>query len=82
MWTGKLLFFQISAGDTALFLNGIKFEVDDLDIFQLVDTLRQEEKLSTGFFNMGFRVGGLLVFTLYRYKTGSVCINNSPIISA
>ncbi|CAJ0583195.1 unnamed protein product, partial [Mesorhabditis spiculigera] len=46
---------ELAAGDNALYINGIKFEAEELDLFQLLDTLKQEEKLSTGFFNMGLR---------------------------
>ncbi|CAI4233074.1 unnamed protein product [Auanema sp. JU1783] len=45
----------IDAGETALFLNGINMDLDNLDMFQLVDALKQEERLASGFFNMGFR---------------------------
>ncbi|CAJ0934962.1 unnamed protein product, partial [Mesorhabditis belari] len=46
---------DLSPGDSALYINGIKLDVDDLDIFQMLETLKQEEKLGEGFFNMGFR---------------------------
>ncbi|CAD6189361.1 unnamed protein product [Caenorhabditis auriculariae] len=43
----------VDAGECALFLNGINFDVDSLDLFQLVETLKQEDKLATGFYNLG-----------------------------
>ncbi|KAJ1350986.1 hypothetical protein KIN20_006919 [Parelaphostrongylus tenuis] len=42
-------------GESALFLNGISLDIDSLDTFQLVDLIKQEERVSTGFFNMGFK---------------------------
>ncbi|GMR33603.1 hypothetical protein PMAYCL1PPCAC_03798, partial [Pristionchus mayeri] len=45
----------MEAGSTSLYVNGISMEVDSLDLFQLIDTLKQEEKLATGFFDMGVK---------------------------
>lgn len=45
----------LEPGDSALFLNGINLDIDSLDMFQLVDIIKQEERVSRGFFNMGFR---------------------------
>ncbi|GMT03040.1 hypothetical protein PENTCL1PPCAC_25214, partial [Pristionchus entomophagus] len=45
----------MEAGSTSLYVNGISMEVDSLDLFQLVDTLKQEEKLATGFYDMGVK---------------------------
>uniref|UniRef100_A0AC35TQK5 UDP-glucose:glycoprotein glucosyltransferase n=1 Tax=Rhabditophanes sp. KR3021 TaxID=114890 RepID=A0AC35TQK5_9BILA len=47
--------FGISAGDNAMFINGINIEADSLDIYQLLDTLKAEDKLAGDFFEMGFR---------------------------
>uniref|UniRef100_A0A0K0DP68 Thioredoxin_12 domain-containing protein n=1 Tax=Angiostrongylus cantonensis TaxID=6313 RepID=A0A0K0DP68_ANGCA len=46
----------LEAGESALFLNGINLDIDSLDAFQLVDVIKQEERVSTGFFNMGIKV--------------------------
>jgi UDP-glucose:glycoprotein glucosyltransferase len=46
---------QIVEGENGLYVNGISFDVDSLDIFQLFDTVNQEEKVSSAFFEMGFR---------------------------
>lgn len=46
----------LSAGESGLFINGLSIELDTLDIFQLLDLLKKEEKLSAGFFRMGFKV--------------------------
>uniref|UniRef100_A0A914V212 UDP-glucose:glycoprotein glucosyltransferase 1 n=1 Tax=Plectus sambesii TaxID=2011161 RepID=A0A914V212_9BILA len=45
----------LSPGETGLFINGISIDLDTLDVFQLLDLLKKEEKLSAGFFRMGFR---------------------------
>lgn len=58
------LYSGIDPGDTSLYINGISVEVDSLDMFQVLDTLKQEEKLSTGFFNLGIGV----CFTHYLYE--------------
>uniref|UniRef100_A0A914YQY2 UDP-glucose:glycoprotein glucosyltransferase n=1 Tax=Panagrolaimus superbus TaxID=310955 RepID=A0A914YQY2_9BILA len=47
--------YQIVEGENALYVNGINLDVDSLDIFQLFDTVNQEEKISSAFFEMGFR---------------------------
>jgi type II secretory pathway component PulC len=46
----------LSPGESGLFVNGISIELDTLDVFQLLDLLKKEEKLSAGFFRMGFKV--------------------------
>uniref|UniRef100_A0A915CUW8 UDP-glucose:glycoprotein glucosyltransferase n=1 Tax=Ditylenchus dipsaci TaxID=166011 RepID=A0A915CUW8_9BILA len=40
---------EISEGDNAFFLNGINIDVDSLDIFQLFNTISQEESLANAF---------------------------------
>jgi len=45
---------QIPEGENALYINGITVDVDS-DIFQLFDVINQEERLSSAFFEMGFR---------------------------
>lgn len=47
----------LDAGDSALFINGINLDMDSLDMFQLLDLLKQEQRLSTGFHNIGIGVG-------------------------
>ncbi len=46
----------MSAGDTALFVNGLLVDLDAIDLYQLLELLKKEERLSAGFFRMGFRV--------------------------
>lgn len=46
----------LEAGESALYLNGINVDIDTLDIFDLVDTLKQEEQLSAGFHSMDINV--------------------------
>ncbi|GMT33941.1 hypothetical protein PFISCL1PPCAC_25238 [Pristionchus fissidentatus] len=45
----------VETGATSLYVNGISMDVDSLDLFQLIDTLKQEEKLATGFYDMGVK---------------------------
>ena len=45
----------LSAGESALFVNGLLVDLDTLDVFQLLELLKREERLSAGFFKMGFR---------------------------
>lgn len=51
----------IAPGDSALFINGLLVDTDPFDAFGLLDLLKKEEKLSAGFFRMGYRVRMLLV---------------------
>uniref|UniRef100_A0A0N4XT99 UDP-glucose:glycoprotein glucosyltransferase (inferred by orthology to a D. melanogaster protein) n=1 Tax=Nippostrongylus brasiliensis TaxID=27835 RepID=A0A0N4XT99_NIPBR len=45
----------LEPGESALFFNGINLDIDSLDMFQLVDIIKQEERVSRGFFKMGFQ---------------------------
>ncbi|ETN86742.1 hypothetical protein NECAME_16155 [Necator americanus] len=45
----------LDPGESMLFLNGINLDIDSLDMFQLVDVIKQEERVACGFFNMGFK---------------------------
>ncbi|VDM92188.1 unnamed protein product, partial [Litomosoides sigmodontis] len=51
----QLMEYGISEGESALFINGMMVDVDALDVFQLLDMLKQEEKLANGFFRMGIK---------------------------
>ncbi|VDK41286.1 unnamed protein product [Cylicostephanus goldi] len=53
----------LSPGESMLFLNGIGLDVDSLDMFQLVDTIKQEERVASGFSNMGFQREYLSILT-------------------
>ncbi|KAE9555965.1 hypothetical protein FO519_000821 [Halicephalobus sp. NKZ332] len=69
---------QVQEGENALYINGINVDVDSLDIFQLFDVINQEEKLSSAFFEMGFRREYMnLVFNvdLSEDKTGGYAID-------
>uniref|UniRef100_A0A7E4VIA0 UDP-glucose:glycoprotein glucosyltransferase n=1 Tax=Panagrellus redivivus TaxID=6233 RepID=A0A7E4VIA0_PANRE len=69
---------QIAEGESALFVNGINLDVDSLDVFQIFDVLNAEEKLSSAFFNMGFRKEYLsLLFNLdlTEEKSGGYAID-------
>ncbi|RCN41207.1 hypothetical protein ANCCAN_12845 [Ancylostoma caninum] len=46
----------LDPGESILFLNGISLDVDSMDMFQLLDIIEQEERISSGFLNMGLRV--------------------------
>ncbi|KAK6033739.1 UDP-glucose:Glycoprotein Glucosyltransferase [Ostertagia ostertagi] len=53
----------LQPGESALFLNGMNLDMESLDLFQLFDIIRQEQRVSAGFFNMGFRQGHLPILT-------------------
>ncbi|KAK5980218.1 hypothetical protein GCK32_012656, partial [Trichostrongylus colubriformis] len=53
----------LEPGESALYLNGLNLDMDSLDIFQLFNIIRQEELVSTGFFNLGFRRDYLPILT-------------------
>ncbi|CAB3399775.1 unnamed protein product [Caenorhabditis bovis] len=44
---------NIDSGENAFYINGISQDINSLDLFKLSDLLKQEEKLSSGFHNMG-----------------------------
>ncbi|KFD61319.1 hypothetical protein M514_11774 [Trichuris suis] len=45
----------IEPGNSAMFINGLRIDLDEIDIFSLLDKLKKEERLLAGFFDMGFR---------------------------
>ncbi|KIH47184.1 hypothetical protein ANCDUO_22761 [Ancylostoma duodenale] len=45
----------LDPGESMLFLNGISLDVDSMDMFQLLDIIKQEERISSGFLNMGLK---------------------------
>ncbi|EYC38866.1 hypothetical protein Y032_0689g1552, partial [Ancylostoma ceylanicum] len=45
----------LDPGESMLFLNGISLDVDSMDMFQLLDIIKQEERISSGFMNMGLK---------------------------
>lgn len=47
----------MSEGESLLLINGIIVDLDALDAFQVLELLKQEEKLANGFFRMGIKVG-------------------------
>ncbi|KAK5964500.1 UDP-Glucose Glycoprotein glucosylTransferase [Trichostrongylus colubriformis] len=53
----------LEPGESALYLNGLNLDMDSLDLFQLFNIIRQEELVSTGFFNLGFRRDYLPILT-------------------
>lgn len=46
----------INPGDSALVVNGLVVDIDQMDIYQLTDLLKKEEKLAAGFNDLGFKV--------------------------
>lgn len=65
---------NLQPSDTALFINGMFYDIDLVDIFGVVDILRQELRTMEGLHNMGKY---LLIFSivmcifiayLFRYK--------------
>ncbi|VDP15003.1 unnamed protein product [Onchocerca flexuosa] len=51
----QLIEYGVSEGESVFFINGIMVDVDALDVFQVLDMLKQEEKLANGFFRMGIK---------------------------
>uniref|UniRef100_A0A915PNT4 UDP-glucose:glycoprotein glucosyltransferase n=1 Tax=Setaria digitata TaxID=48799 RepID=A0A915PNT4_9BILA len=51
----QLMEYGISEGESLFFINGIMIDLDALDVFQVLDVLKQEEKLANGFFRMGIK---------------------------
>lgn len=44
---------NIPPSDTALFINGMFFDVDVIDIFSILDTIRQEVRVMEGLREIG-----------------------------
>ncbi|CAG9534356.1 unnamed protein product [Cercopithifilaria johnstoni] len=51
----QLMEHGISEGESIFLINGIMMDIDALDVFQVLDTLKQEERLANGFFRMGIK---------------------------
>ncbi|EFO25210.1 UDP-glucose:Glycoprotein Glucosyltransferase containing protein [Loa loa] len=51
----QLMEYGISEGESIFLINGIMVDIDALDVFQVLDLLKQEEKLANGFFRMGIK---------------------------
>uniref|UniRef100_A0AAF5D0C5 UDP-glucose:glycoprotein glucosyltransferase n=1 Tax=Strongyloides stercoralis TaxID=6248 RepID=A0AAF5D0C5_STRER len=47
--------FEIGPGENNIFINGISIDADSLDIYNLLDILKQEERLANDFYEMGYR---------------------------
>lgn len=52
----------IAEGDSALLINGISVDVDPLDVFGVLELLKQEVKLADGFYKLGFKVKNYCYF--------------------
>lgn len=48
-----LMLLNLPPSDTALFLNGIFFDMDVVDIFTIFETVRQEIKVMEGLYKIG-----------------------------
>ena len=46
----------MTAGDSALYLNGIPMDMEIYDIFTLLDIMRSEAKIMEGLFALGLKV--------------------------
>ena len=46
----------LTAGDSALYLNGIPMDMEIYDIFSLLDIMRSEAKIMEGLFSLGLKV--------------------------
>lgn len=45
--------YGVGEGDTLLYINGRSIDLEALDAFQILDTLKAEEKIANGFYRMG-----------------------------
>ena len=52
--TSSYLQYGLDAGDSILSINGLTQDIDSLDVFSLIDTLKAEERLAAGFDRLGF----------------------------
>lgn len=48
--------YGVSEGESIFSINGVMIDIDALDVFQVLDMLKKEEKLANGFFRMGIKV--------------------------
>ena len=46
----------MTAGESALYLNGLSVDLEVYDIFTLLDLIKSEAKLMEGLFSLGFKV--------------------------
>lgn len=70
----------ISAGDAALYVNGLPIDIDVYDMFTFLDVMRSEAKLMQGLFSLGFKVlsffNDLLLRKYYKLLKIDVLILN------
>ena len=60
----------MEAGDSALFLSGIKIDLDELDIFSLMETLKSETTVLEGLHAFGFRGSDVGKLAALELKAG------------
>ena len=61
--------FDLSEGDSALFINGLMADLDVYDVFTLLDTLKSEAKLLERLHGLGLGVSCLLRdISKYNFK--------------
>lgn len=53
---------NVQPPDAALFVNGLYFDADTLDIFTLIDTLRSENKVMDGLYKIGLKTNSIESF--------------------
>ncbi|VDM47678.1 unnamed protein product [Toxocara canis] len=57
----------IGEGESALLINGISVDVDQLDVFATLELLKQEQKLTEGFYRLGFKSARLVTcYTMFQ----------------
>ncbi|XP_013416185.1 UDP-glucose:glycoprotein glucosyltransferase 1 isoform X2 [Lingula anatina] len=76
-------YLNILPGESALFFNGLQYDLDISDVFTLLDTLRADAKIMEGLYSMGIKgesLSSLLKLDLKETVTSyAVDIRNGPI---
>ncbi|XP_013410964.1 UDP-glucose:glycoprotein glucosyltransferase 1 isoform X2 [Lingula anatina] len=76
-------YLNILPGESALFFNGLQYDLDISDVFTLLDTLRADAKIMEGLYSMGIKgesLSSLLKLDLKETGTSyAVDIRNGPI---
>ena len=62
----------VTAGDSALVINGVVIDVDSMDIYQLLEMLKKEQRLAAGFYALGFKREYLSLMTKLDLSDESV----------
>lgn len=62
-----LMMLNLPPSDTALFLNGMFFDMDVVDIFTILETIRQESRVMEGLYRIGKYLTITIVLSKWKY---------------